>query len=154
VDVDLIATGCSMETELLATVPASDFATSGSEQVSLSNLEPDGGTSNAISLKVAAAPAAAMWVRAVADVTVGWGMVWDSVHSGLYVSTAVQDPKYSDMLVPINPVTAAQLCDASQGFIQIFGRELLRGGFAPGELKRHRGTPWFQLQTGRLLVAE
>jgi hypothetical protein len=150
VDANPIATGCSTATELMATVPASDFATLGSEQVSLSNPEPDGGTSNAISFKVAAAPAPATWVRAVAGVTVGWDMVWDSVHNSLYVSTAVQDPKYPDMLVPINPVsgtagTAAPAesdpeylslsSDSSYPWASLFGSNSVQRYVVPGFAK-------------------
>jgi hypothetical protein len=105
VDTNLISMGCSTTSELMATVPAVNFATAGTEQVSLSNPEPDGGTSDAITFKVSPALAPTTWVRSVTGVTVGWDMVWDSVHSSLYVSTAAQDPKYPDMLVAINPVS-------------------------------------------------
>jgi hypothetical protein len=150
VDVNLIATECSTAAELMGTVPASDLATPGSEQVSLSNPEPDGGTSNPISFKVAAAPAATTWVRAVAGVTVGWDMVWDSVHSSLYISTAAQDPKYPDMLVPIDPVSGAAgsaapagsdpeylslSSDGSYLWASLFGSNTVQRYVAPGLAK-------------------
>lgn len=87
-----------------ASVPASDFVAVGSARVTVSNPGSAGGTSSALTFTIEAPPVPKTWVRAVAGITVPWDEVWDSVRGKLYISTAAQDPKYPNAIIPVDPV--------------------------------------------------
>jgi hypothetical protein len=90
---------------MTATVPAGDFASVGSAQVTVVNAGPGGGTSGARAFSITAPPAATTWARAVAGIGVPQDIVCDSAHGKLYVSVASTDPLNPSTIVPINPGT-------------------------------------------------
>jgi hypothetical protein len=105
VDVNTLPAACSSAASLIATVPASDIAAAGTVQITLSN--PSGASvvaSNALDFKIAPAPAATTWARAVAGILVPNDIVWDSVHGRLYVSVGSTDPANANTIAVIDPV--------------------------------------------------
>jgi hypothetical protein len=93
-------------TEITATVPATDLASVGTAKVTVSNPSPGGGTSSAQTFTISAAPTGTTWVRSVPAITTAQNIVWDAVHSSLYVSIPSADTTIPNTVVPINPLTA------------------------------------------------
>jgi hypothetical protein len=110
-----IDTPCTSATELTASIPATDLASAGTIQVTVSNPNPGGGTSSPLNFTVAPRPAATTWVRSVAGITVPWDEVWDSVHGKLYISTATQDPTYPNAIIPVDPVAGTAGAQVAAG---------------------------------------
>src|SRR6266851_1976618 len=79
-------------TQMTATVPASNFVSAGNGKVTVTNPSPGGGTSNARTFAIGAAPTATTWVRSVSGITTAQDIVWDAAHSKLYVSLPPVDP--------------------------------------------------------------
>lgn len=91
-------------TEMTATIPASDFASIGSGQVTV-NQGLAGGLSNAQTFTITAAPAGTTWVKTVGGITEPQDIVWDARHGNLYVSVGSGDPAIPNTIVAVNPVT-------------------------------------------------
>lgn len=94
-------------TEMTATVPANDISSVGSAKVTVVNPGPGGGTSAALTFTISAAPPVNMWVKSVGGVSTPQNLVWDSVHSQLYVSLASTDTVAPNTIIPVDPVTGA-----------------------------------------------
>jgi hypothetical protein len=90
-------------TVLTATIPAADLASVGRSQVSVVNF--GGKASGTQSFTVLAPPTGTTWVRAVPSIAVPQDVVWDAVHSNLYVSVASSDPVIPNTVVAVNPFT-------------------------------------------------
>jgi len=107
VDVNLMPVSCSGATELTATVPASNFAATGSAKVTLSSSSGVGtsaGTSNALNFTIAQPPSGNTWVRTVSGISVPNDMTWDATHGKLYVSVSSTDTANANTIAVIDPV--------------------------------------------------
>jgi hypothetical protein len=92
-------------TEMTAAIPASDIASAGSAQVTVTNPSPGGGTSAAEPFTIASAAPATNWVRTVAGVATPQDVVWDATHGKLYVSIASTDTAAPNTIAAIDPAT-------------------------------------------------
>jgi len=93
--------------QMTATVPATNFVSSGNAKVTVTNPGSGGGTSNAQTFAIAAPPVATTWMRPVPGVTTAQDIAWDAAHGKLYVSVPSIDPTAPNSIVPINPVNAS-----------------------------------------------
>jgi hypothetical protein len=94
-------------TQMTASVPASNFVSAGNAKVTVTNPSPAGGTSNAQTFAIAAAPVATTWVRSFSEITTAQDIVWDAAHGKLYVSIPSVDPTAPNSIVPIDPVNGS-----------------------------------------------
>jgi hypothetical protein len=82
VDSNLALTTCSQATELLATVPANDFAAQGTAKITVSNQDQET-TSSPVSFNIVASTAdSGTSVRAISKITAPNDIVWDATHEG------------------------------------------------------------------------
>jgi hypothetical protein len=100
----VVYTSCTTANAIMASIPSSDLASAGTAQVTVSNPDPDGGTSESKTFSVFGPSATNTWVRTVSGVTVPWDEVWDAQHGKLYVSAATQDPANPNTIVSIDPI--------------------------------------------------
>jgi len=98
---------CPSASAIIATLPANDLASTGSASITVSNPNPDGGTSRALPFSIVAPSAGNTWARSIPGVTAPQDIVWDAAHSTLYASVSSTDPASPNALLAINPVTAA-----------------------------------------------
>ena len=91
-------------TQMTATVPAGNFVSAGNVKVTVTNPSSGGGTSNAQTFAIAAAPSATTWVRSASGITTAQDIIWDAAHGKLYVSIPSTDPTAPNSIVPIDPV--------------------------------------------------
>lgn len=98
---------CSNAAALAATVPAADFAATGTAKVVLTNppgTGTSGGTSSPLSFTIGQASSGNIWVRAVPDISAPNDIVWDALHSKLYVSVSSTNPTNANTIAVIDPV--------------------------------------------------
>lgn len=112
VDGSLNFTACSSATAVTASVPAADFATAGSAQVTVAT--PDG-TSSPLNFSIAPAPAGNTWVRTVAGITAPNDIVSDTSRGKLYVSVSSTDAKAPNSIVAVDPISGIGAAPISTG---------------------------------------
>jgi hypothetical protein len=89
-------------TELQATVPASELASAGLATVMVANGGPGGGTSTPLPFSILAAPSTG---NAITVYGVGGNdVVWDSLRQKFYVSTPGIQGEFGDKIVVVDPV--------------------------------------------------
>lgn len=107
VDMNLTPITCTSTAIRTATIPATDFTTAGTAQVTLSNppsTGTNGGTSSPLNFTVNQAVAGNTWVRSVQGITAPNDIVWDALRSKLYVSVSSTNPTNANTIAVIDPV--------------------------------------------------
>jgi len=110
-------------TNMTATIPASDLVSAGSAKVTLTNPNPNGGTSAAQTFTISAAPAPTTWVRNVPGLVaatntypdIAGNVVWDAAHGKLYIANAYTATAPSNTIAVIDPITGAVTKNVAAG---------------------------------------